>query len=487
LRWLYLYDNRLSGVSLSAGLANLTGLNLSANRLADLALPDGLANLSYVQLQRNQLTNLSIPAGATSLTELYLGGNQLSRLELPSSLTRLFTLDLNANHFASFTLPELANLACLYLNDNQLTNLTLPAVVTNLAILYVGQNRLTNLTVPAGLTNLGILYVGQNPLSTLVLPAPDAGAVFPSVWELRNDGVAVYLYPLETRLTAGLPLPAGAFKFTLSGPPGSYRVQITSDFSTWTDLDSVTNVVGSGEFTDSSAGQRPRSYYRVKLEPQRRSDTRRPAHSRARSTPELPSGVERRSGAAGRSGARVHWSGAIISNPNPRHHRQVANRVRRVEDHALNLRTPSNHIPRPVALTRPKTLPRTLVKPEHVLVLGMCVEQLGDTSVGNTDRSLSTQVRLPLLVQTPQNLLSVATVPSQVIHENHVVGAAISHAYRDNRHNRSRNRHPTRAAARPCLRSYHRQGRKSRRGRGFEQEQVDADPLVRSRERPGGG
>ena len=125
----------------------------------------------------------------------------------------------------------------------------------------------------------------------------------------------------------------------------------------------------------------------------------------------------------------MRWSVVIISNPNPRNNRQVANRVRRVKNHALNLRTPSNSIPRPVAVTHPITLPRTLIKPEHVLALGTCVEQLGDTSIGNTGRSLSTQVSLPLLVQTPQNLLSVATVTPQVIDQNHVAG--ISHAHDD--------------------------------------------------------
>jgi hypothetical protein len=96
----------------------------------------------------------------------------------------------------------------------------------------------------------------------------------------------------------------------------------------------------------------------------------------------------------GRRGAGTRWSGAIISNPNPRHHRQVANRVRRVKNHALDFRTPSNRIPGRIAVTHPITLPRSLIKPEHVLALGTCVEQLGDTSIGKAGRSRSTQVRL---------------------------------------------------------------------------------------------
>jgi hypothetical protein len=91
--------------------------------------------------------------------------------------------------------------------------------------------------------------------------------VKPPVEELRRGGAAVYLYPVEARLSATQPIVTGTFTVTLAGPPGSYRAQATPDFSTWTDLDSVTNVFGSAVFTDPSAGQRTQSFYRVKLEP----------------------------------------------------------------------------------------------------------------------------------------------------------------------------------------------------------------------------
>lgn len=60
---------------------------------------------------------------------------------------------------------------------------------------------------------------------------------------------------------------AGRFTLTHAGPPGSCRVQVTTDSSTWTEMNSVTNVVGSAAFTEDLADQRPRSFYRMKLEP----------------------------------------------------------------------------------------------------------------------------------------------------------------------------------------------------------------------------
>ena len=74
-------------------------------------------------------------------------------------------------------------------------------------------------------------------------------------------------YPAEARLTARRPTEGGTFGLTLTGPPGSYHVQVTGDFATWADLVTAANAVGSAEFTDSAVGQRPQGFYRVRLEP----------------------------------------------------------------------------------------------------------------------------------------------------------------------------------------------------------------------------
>ncbi len=217
--------------------------NLGSGDLTPLA---GLTNLTTLDLAVNQLTNLTLPADLTSLTMLWLYQNQFTDLTLPAELTNLTTLNLGYNRLADFSF---------------LTGLT------SLTTLYLWGNQLTSFTLPAALSGLSYLYLGNNPLTTLVLPEPTAGAVNPPVETLRSQGVAVYLYPLAVRLAVGQPTVAGTFTFTLDGPPGSYRVQASTDFSKWTDLDSVTNVAGSREFTDPSAGQWPQSFYRVKLEP----------------------------------------------------------------------------------------------------------------------------------------------------------------------------------------------------------------------------
>jgi Leucine-rich repeat (LRR) protein len=233
-----------------ARLTSLTTLNLAANQLTNLAFLSGLTNLTTLYLSWNQLTNLTLPAGLTRLTSLYLGGNQLTNLTLPAGLTGL------------------TSLATLDLSQNQLTSLTLPAGLSSLELLDLSQNQLTSLTLPVGLSRLIYLFLDYNPLKTFVLSEPLATtSPAGTVDRLRGQGVSIYTYPLAVSLVSPHHTAGGSFTFTLTGPPGLYRVRVTSDFSTWIDSDSFTNLLGSGTFTDSSADQRPQSFYRVKVEP----------------------------------------------------------------------------------------------------------------------------------------------------------------------------------------------------------------------------
>ena len=79
----------------------------------------------------------------------------------------------------------------------------------------------------------------------------------------HDRGVLPKFLPVTEKLVTPQPTRAGGFEFTLTGPPGSYRVQVTSDFATWTDLEAVVNINGTVTFTDLSATERPWSFYRV--------------------------------------------------------------------------------------------------------------------------------------------------------------------------------------------------------------------------------
>jgi len=252
----------------------LTELDLSENELTNLTLPAGLTSLTTLNLGGNRLTSLTLPADLTNLTMLYLGGNQLTGLTLPAGLASLTTLDLSFNQLANFSfLSGLRNLKTLYLGGNQLTSLTLPEGLTSLTYLGLG-SRLTRLTLPADMTNLTmigfeiLLGADSIPLDTLVLSEQLAStALADQVANLKRRGVSVYAYPLEVSLVSGQPTMAGAFEFTLTGPPGAYTILGSSDLATWSELGTLTNELGTAVFNDLTVTNSSQNFYRARTAP----------------------------------------------------------------------------------------------------------------------------------------------------------------------------------------------------------------------------
>lgn len=265
---LYLYNNQLGALSIPSGLTSLATLNLDNNPLTTLALADGTSPLVTLSLGTTRVTDFSFLAGLTNLATLHLDSAGLTALNLPSGMASLRELDLRSNQLTDFGfLAGRSGLVTLDLSRNQLRNLDLPEGLIGLATLDLAYNELTNLTLTADLASLASLYVGNNPLATLVVPEPAAGAVSPTIDALRSQGIAVYLYPLETRLAAATPSLSGGFSFTLAGPPGVYRVQVTGDLSAWTDLGALTNSFGAAAFTDPTDPPAAAAFYRVDLVP----------------------------------------------------------------------------------------------------------------------------------------------------------------------------------------------------------------------------
>jgi hypothetical protein len=181
------------------------------------------------------------------LTTLYLGDNNLTNFTFPAALTSLTTL---------------------YLGDNNLTNFTFSAGLTNLTSLDLSANQLTSLTLPAGLTNLATLDLDNNPLQTFVLPEPLAvTGLADTVASLSSQGVSVYTYPLAVSLVSPQRTLAGAFGFTLIGPPADYTIlgstDLAADPAAWNQLGTLTNTLGAAVFTDAEATNSSQKFYRA--------------------------------------------------------------------------------------------------------------------------------------------------------------------------------------------------------------------------------
>ncbi len=278
--------NQLTNVDLPADLRNLISLDLINNRLTSLDLPANLTALSLLQVNANQLINFDLPSDLTALSLLDIGENQLRNVHLPTGLGHLATLRIAGNtNLTSLTLPVgMTNLSAMFLHfngltnlalpsdlfqlvtldvlGNQLTSLTLPPGLTNLVALVLSGNQLTSLTLPPDLTQLTSLALDGNPLTQLVLSEPQATNLAATIVTLQNQGIPVFPYPLDIKLTK-LIQPVGAFRFGITGPPGFYTVLNSTNLTDWSRLDVVNNPLGSVFFLDPTAQFSPQKFYRA--------------------------------------------------------------------------------------------------------------------------------------------------------------------------------------------------------------------------------
>jgi len=88
--------------------------------------------------------------------------------------------------------------------------------------------------------------------------------------------ISLKLATVTARLTMPTPLPDGSFQFSVTATAGQvFEVDATADFVTWTPLGTLTNITGTANFSDTSAGDFPRRFYRARSSPDRRDLNRK--------------------------------------------------------------------------------------------------------------------------------------------------------------------------------------------------------------------
>ena len=236
-----LLGNNITDLSPLAGLTNLTHLWLENNKITDLTPLTGLTNLTEIYLNDNPITasqkamleealpntsiswpnviivdsvNLKVwmqkyegwilnpePFGGmevlhqikyakeTGATEFYLSDNNITDFSPLAELTNLTNLIFVRNNITDLSpLAGLTNLKELDLLGNNITDLTPLTGLKNLTSLWLEANNISDLTPLTGLTNLGELWLSGNNISDIT---PLAG--------LTNLGV---LYLLDNPITA---------------------------------------------------------------------------------------------------------------------------------------------------------------------------------------------------------------------------------------------------------------------------------------------
>jgi hypothetical protein len=161
-------------------------------------------------------------------------------------------------------LAQLTHLTTLNLANNQLPSLSLPDGLINLAALDLSGNLLTNLTLPADMLNLTTLDLQNTPLAQLLLPEPAVERLQPILQALVNQGVTVIPYPTEVRLVLVRTSDPGTIGLMVTGPPGSYRVQVSNDLVYWTDHNKV--IEPNLLFTESAGPAGSWAFYRARTE-----------------------------------------------------------------------------------------------------------------------------------------------------------------------------------------------------------------------------
>ena len=179
LRWLFLQGNQLTDISAAASLTNLELLRADGNKLSG-TMPDlsRLTKLKRLSLHSNQIKG-GIPTWLGSLRDLevlHLEGNEFVGA-IPAelgNLARLIGLSVGGgdSNFTAGPVPAwvagLTNLEDLYLAGSNRTGV-LPAALgrrlTKLRWLFLQGNQITDISAAASLTNLKLLRAEGNKLS----------------------------------------------------------------------------------------------------------------------------------------------------------------------------------------------------------------------------------------------------------------------------------------------------------------------------------
>jgi hypothetical protein len=158
----------IDGQVLYDDISQVTNLSISYKDISDLTGIQAFYSLERLQVGHNNLTSLTFdPWNNTSLTHLYIDNNQLINLSLPNnpnliglyahhnqltnlnitSCTSLFTLAVGQNELTSLTLPNSPYLANLSCEDNYLTNINGLTNISSLSGVLVRNNFLSSLDV----------------------------------------------------------------------------------------------------------------------------------------------------------------------------------------------------------------------------------------------------------------------------------------------------------------------------------------------------
>ena len=177
---------------ITSNFANLTSLNLMKNQITDISALKELKNLSTIILADNLISDISFLNELPNLINVNLGHNKITDINQTGNLKNLISLNLNQNPIvdSDFSIignlkklkslslgglnltdisfiAELHDLDYLYLNDNQISNISAVKNLKKLMTLFLNGNKISDVSMLGNLTNLNSLYLGWNKISDI--------------------------------------------------------------------------------------------------------------------------------------------------------------------------------------------------------------------------------------------------------------------------------------------------------------------------------
>ena len=160
--------NLPDGVPLTQlGIRQLTRLDASGKQITTLMGLEHALNLTDLNLAGNNISDLvpivSPIANLMQLTELYLNGNQIVDISPLAGLTELEGLDLRYNRIIDVSpIANLTQLNVLRLDNNRIVDISPLANLTQLTILWLDNNKIKDVRPLATLARLEILHIQAN-------------------------------------------------------------------------------------------------------------------------------------------------------------------------------------------------------------------------------------------------------------------------------------------------------------------------------------
>ena len=193
LRFLYINENNISDISPLASLTKLEYLNIETNNISDISILTQLASLQGLSTGRNPIIDLSVVSQIPNLNSLALVGlglensdilflgentkiqtiwlnqNNITDLTTLASMVYLNSLDFSNNLITDLSpLQNLSYLTGIWGYSNQITSLEPLQYLANLSALFMGGNQITDLSPLASLTQISHLECSSNQISNIL-------------------------------------------------------------------------------------------------------------------------------------------------------------------------------------------------------------------------------------------------------------------------------------------------------------------------------